>query len=54
MLVLSADRDRSDSLGQQLFQFEDTTGKKQRVVVIRVAELREITPVRVKRAAANQ
>ena len=54
MLVLSADRDRSESLGQQLFQFEDTTGKKQRVVVIRVAEMREITPVRVKRDRANQ
>ena len=48
MLVISADRDRSGTLGQQLFQFEDSSGPKQRVIVIRLAELREIAPVRVR------
>lgn len=48
MLVLTCDRERTGSLGQSLFQFEDSTGPKQRLVVVRLAELREITPKRVR------
>lgn len=46
MLVLTCDRDRPGTLGQSLFQFEDSTGLKQRLVVVRLAELREIAPKR--------
>lgn len=48
MLVLTCDRERPGTLGQSLFQFEDGTGLKQRLVVVRLAELREITPKRVR------
>ncbi|RLT04377.1 MAG: hypothetical protein DWI21_14445 [Planctomycetota bacterium] len=48
MLVLTCDRERPGTLGQNLFQFEDSTGLKQRLVVVRLAELREITPKRVR------
>lgn len=48
MLVLTCDRDRSGTLGQSLFQFEDATGPKQRLVIVHLAELREITPNRVR------
>ncbi len=48
MLVLTCDRDRPGTLGQSLFQFEDSTGSKQRLVVVRLAELREIAPKRVR------
>lgn len=48
MLVLTCDRERSGTLGQSLFQFEDSTGPKQRLVVVRLAELREIAPKRVR------
>lgn len=47
MLVITADRDRTGTLGQALFQFEDATGPKQRVIVVRLADLREIAPIRV-------
>lgn len=47
MLIITADRDRPGTLGQHLFQFEDASGMKQRVVVVRLAELREIAPTRV-------
>jgi hypothetical protein len=46
MLVLTCDRERTGTLGQSLFQFEDSTGPKQRLVVVRLAELREIAPKR--------
>ena len=48
VLIITADRDRPGTLGQYLFQFEDGTGPKQRVVVVRLAELREIAPTRVR------
>ena len=48
MLVLTCDRERSGTLGQSLFQFEDSSGPKQRLVVVRLAELREIAPNRVR------
>ena len=48
MLVITADRDRPGTLGHALFQFEDATGPKQRVIVVRLADLREIAPVRVR------
>ncbi len=48
MLVLTCDRERPGTLGQSLFQFEDSTGLKQRLVVVRLAELREIAPKRVR------
>ena len=48
MLVLTCDRERSGTLGQSLFQFEDGSGPKQRLVVVRLAELREIAPNRVR------
>lgn len=48
MLVLTCDRDRSGTLGQSLFQFEDSTGPKQRLVVVRLADLREVAPKRVR------
>ncbi len=48
MLVLTCDRERSGTLGQSLFQFEDSNGPKQRLVVVRLAELREIAPNRVR------
>ena len=47
MLVLTCDRDRPGTLGQSLFQFEDSTGSKQRLIVVRLAELRKINPKRV-------
>lgn len=47
MLIVTCDRDRPGTLGQSLFQFEDSTGIKQRLVVIRLADLRKITPKRV-------
>ena len=47
MLVLTCDRDRPGTLGQSLFQFEDGTGLKQRIVVVRLAELRKIAPQRI-------
>jgi hypothetical protein len=47
MLLLTCERDRPGTLGQSLFQFEDSTGPKQRLVVIRLADLREIVPQRV-------
>lgn len=46
MLIVTADRDRPESLGQNLFQFEDSTGVKQRIVIVRVSDLREISPTR--------
>ncbi len=49
MLIITADRERAGSLGQQLFQFDDATGTKQRVVVIRLAEMREIQAKRLRR-----
>ncbi|MBC7821316.1 MAG: hypothetical protein IAG10_30890 [Planctomycetaceae bacterium] len=48
MLVLTCDRERTGTLGQSLFQFEDSSGPKQRLVVVRLAELREIAPNRVR------
>lgn len=48
MLVLTCDRDRPGTLGQSLFQFEDASGLKQRLVVVRLAELRKIVPKRVR------
>jgi hypothetical protein len=48
MLLLTCDRDRPGTLGQSLFQFEDSTGLKQRLVVVRLADLREIVPKRVR------
>ncbi len=48
MLIITADRDRPGTLGQALFQFEDATGPKQRVIVLRLADLREIAPVRLR------
>ena len=48
MVVITADRDRPGTLGQALFQFEDATGPKQRVIVVRLADLREIAPVRMR------
>jgi len=48
MLVMTCDRDRSGTLGQSLFQFEDSTGSKQRLVVVRLADLREIIPKRMR------
>lgn len=48
MLILTCDRERAGTLGQSLFQFEDSTGLKQRLVVVRLAELREIAPKRVR------
>lgn len=48
MLILTCDRERSGTLGQSLFQFEDSTGLRQRLVVVRLAELREITPKRMR------
>lgn len=48
MLVMTCDRDRPGTLGQSLFQFEDSTGPKQRLVVVRLADLREIAPKRVR------
>ena len=48
MLVLTCDRERPGTLGQSLFQFEDSTGLKQRLVVVRLAELRQIAPKRVR------
>lgn len=47
MLILTCDRERPGTLGQSLFQFEDSTGSKQRLVVVRLADLRKITPKRV-------
>ena len=47
MLVMTCDRDRPGTLGQSLFQFEDSTGSKQRLVVVRLAELRKIAPKRI-------
>lgn len=47
MLVITCDRDRPGTLGQSLFQFEDTTGLKQRLVVVRLAELSTVTPKRI-------
>lgn len=47
MLVMSCDRDRPGTLGTHLFQFEDSAGPKQRVVVVRLADLREIAPRRI-------
>ncbi len=49
MLVISCDRDRPGTLGSHLFQFEDSSGPKQRVVVVRLADLREIAPQRIGR-----
>jgi hypothetical protein len=48
MLIITADHDRTGTLGQALFQFEDATGLKQRVIVVRLANLREIAPVRMR------
>ena len=48
MLVLTCDRERTGTLGESLFQFEDSAGPKQRLVVVRLAELREIAPNRVR------
>ncbi|MFM9961100.1 MAG: hypothetical protein ACKV2Q_07730 [Planctomycetaceae bacterium] len=48
MLVLTCDRERTGTLGQSLFQFEDSSGIKQRLVVVRLAELREIAPKRMR------
>ena len=47
MLVLTCDRDRPGTLGQSLFQFEDSNGPKQRLVVVRLADLRQIAPKRI-------
>lgn len=47
MLLVTCDRERPGTLGQTLFQFEDSTGIKQRLVVVRLADLREIAPKRV-------
>ena len=48
MLVLTCDRERPGTLGESLFQFEDSSGPKQRLVVVRLAALREIAPNRVR------
>lgn len=48
MLILTCDRERLGTLGQSLFQFEDSAGLKQRLVVVRLAELREIAPKRMR------
>lgn len=47
MLILTCDRERLGTLGQSLFQFEDSAGIKQRLVVVRLADLRKIAPKRV-------